>query len=299
MGPFNNREIATAFWLLLFAVLALGKPDIRRAIYHVAQSFCHLKVLIPICLMSAYVLAILVALKAIGIWQVDLLKDTIIWFCFSAIAMLARFATTNRPRDAFRETMADSLKVVILVEFLINTYTFPLPVEIVLVPLITLIAMLDAVAGMKKEYTTVAKVLKGVQTILGLTILAAAVNRAWVDWQTLESIDTLRSVALTPILSVSLLPFMYLIIVYSKYEIVFVRLNFGPPMPSGLKRYARMRIFMHAGLHLGRLENLLNGHIADLAFSRTESDVDNALLRVKGASVVSTEEVAPTNPADP
>lgn len=297
-GLFNTREIASAFWLLIFSVWALRKPDIRRAIYRIGQLFCHLKILLPIFLMSVYVWAIIAGLNAIGIWQADLLKDTIIWFCFGAVAMLARFVTADRPGNAFRDTMADSLKVVIVVEFLVNTYTFPLAVEFVLVPTLMFVAVLGAIADTKKEYLAVSKVLKGVQAILGMTILAAAANRAWADWQNLETLATLRSVALAPILSVSLLPFLYLIVLYAKYEIVSVRLDFSNTMPPGLKRYVRMRIFMHAGLHLGRLENLLDGHMADLVFSRTESEVDQTLLKAKDASVAASQEAAATNLED-
>lgn len=298
MGPFNTREIASAFWLLIFAVWALCKPEIRKAIGHVAQSFCNLKILAPIFLMSVYVWAIIMGLKAIGIWQDDLLKDTIIWFCFGAVAMLARFVTADRPGNVYRETLADSLKVVIVVEFLVNTYTFPLAVELALVPLLTFVAVLGAIADANTEFKAVSKVFKGVQAILGLTILSAAANRAWADWQSPETLATLRSVALAPILSVSLLPFMYFLVLYAKYEIAFVRLNFGHTMSPALKRYARMRIVMHAGLHLGRLENLLGGHMADLVFSRSESDVDRVLLRVKGASVAEPQEAAATNLED-
>lgn len=298
VGPFSTREISSAFWLLIFAAWALRKPDIRRAIYRIGQSFCHLKILVPIFLMTVYVWAIIAGLKAIGVWQPDLLKDTIIWFCFGAIAMLARFATADRPGNAFRETLTDSLKVVILVEFLVNTYTFPLAMELALVPLLSFIAILGAIADTKKEFKAVSKVLKGVQAILGMTILTVAVTRAWADWQNLESLDTLRSVALAPILSVSLLPFLYLLILYAKYEIVFVRLNSGSSMSRGLKRYAHMRILMHAGLHLGRIENLLDGHMAYLAFARTESEVDRALSRAKGASVADPQEAATTYPTD-
>jgi hypothetical protein len=91
---------------------------------------------------------------------------------------------------------------------------------------------------------------------------------------------------------------LYFLVLYAKYELVFVRLNFGHTMSPALKRYARMRIVMHAGLHLSRLENLLDGHMADLVFSRTASDVDQALLKAKGASVAEPQEAATINPED-
>ncbi len=80
MGPFNNREVASAFWLLVFAVWILQKPNVRKSLGGALRAFCHPKVLAPVCLMLLYVVGIVTLLATIGIWTVDLLKDTIIWF---------------------------------------------------------------------------------------------------------------------------------------------------------------------------------------------------------------------------
>ena len=44
MGPFNNREIATALWVLLFAWWALRKAEIRKSLADALRAFCHAKV---------------------------------------------------------------------------------------------------------------------------------------------------------------------------------------------------------------------------------------------------------------
>jgi len=53
MGPFNTREIATGFWLVIFLVWALPPPDIRRSFAAVLQAFFRPKILI-----SALVIAL-------------------------------------------------------------------------------------------------------------------------------------------------------------------------------------------------------------------------------------------------
>ena len=283
MGPFNNRELATAFWLLVFAVWALRKTEIRKSIGRLFLAFWHFKIVSSVCLMLLYVTGMVALLTAIGIWEVDLLKDTIVWFFVGAMAIMMRFATADDTDNIFRKILADSIRIVILLEFIVNTYTFPLVVELVLVPLLTFIAMIDVVADMNEEHAIVAKLAKGIQMVAGFVILGIAANRAFADFQNLKSLDTFRSIALAPLLSVLMFPFIYIMLVISKYELVFIRLNFGGEKTRRLKRYARRQIMIHAGLSLRHLQYLLTNHMVDLMHIEKESDVDSFLNQARSA----------------
>jgi len=215
MGPFNNRELATAFWLLVFGVWALRKSEIRRSIGGVFRAFWHFKIVASVCMMLLYVTGMVAFLVAIGMWEVGLLKDTIVWFFVGAMAMMMRFATVDDADNIFRKILTDSIKIVIMLEFLVNTYTFPLAGELILVPLLTFIAMIDVVASMNEEHAIVARLAKGIHMVAGFVILGVAVNRAVADFQNLKSLDTFRSVALAPLLSVLMFPFIYIMLVIS------------------------------------------------------------------------------------
>ena len=283
MGPFNNRELATAFWLLVFAVWALRKTEIRKSIGRLFRAFWHFKIVSSVCLMLLYVTGMVALLAAISIWEVNLLKDTIVWFLVGAMAMMMRFATADDTDNIFRKILVDSIKVVILLEFLVNTYTFPLVIELILVPLLTFIAMIDVVASMNEEHAIVAKLAKGIQMVAGFVILGIAANRTFADFQNLKSLDTFRSIVLAPLLSVLMLPFIYIMLVISKYELVFIRLNFGGEKTRRLKHYARRQIMIHAGLSLRRLQYLLTNHMVDLMHIEKESDVDSFLNQARSA----------------
>ena len=275
MGPFNNREIAAAFWFLVFIALALRRDRVRRSIAALVRAFCRPKILTAVGLMLLYSAGAVAVLATFGLWGITLLKDTIAWFCFSAIAMMVRFVTAKEAQSILRKVLVDSVKVVVLLEFLVNTYTFSLPVELIVVPLVTVLAMLDAVAGSDEKYSAVARLTKAMQPAIGLVILAIAVGRAVSDMRNLQSPDTLRSIALAPLLCVFLCPFLYLTVLVARYESVFVRVGFGLERNGRLKRYARRRIIMHAGLSLKRLERLLRTHALGLMHVQTKSDVDS------------------------
>lgn len=277
MGPFNNREIATAFWLIMFLAFALRKTDIRKPLAAVLRAFLHLKILVPVCLMVLYTAATVAMLGAIGLWNVSLLKDTVVWFCAIAMAMMMRFATSDDAENIFQKVLFDSIKIIIVIEFLVNAYTFSLPAELVIVPVMTLIAIVDAVASLDKKNSAVLKVTKGVQMVIGFVILVVVVSRAVSELQNLQSLDTVRSILLAPLLSLLLCPFLYIMALTAKYEIVFLRLDFGIEKEKGLKRYARRRIVMHAHLSLRKLQYLLRKHAVDLMHIQTEADIDRIL----------------------
>ena len=233
--------------------------------------------------MLTYVAAIITLLAAIGIWKVDLLKDSIMWFFVSAMAMMMHCATAGNTTNVFRKILTDAVKIVIVLEFLVNTCTFSLPVELILVPSLIFIILIDVVASMNAENAIVAKLFNGIQVIAGFVILGIAIRRAVFDFQNLKSLGTFRSIAIAPLLSVLMFPFIYIMLVMTLYEQVFMRLKFGPEKPPRLKRYARRRIMTHVGFRLNRLQYLLSNHPADLMHVMVESDIDRVLDQARNA----------------
>lgn len=59
------------------------------------------------------------------------------------------------------------------------------------------------------------------QMVIGIVILAITVSRAISNFQNLLSLDTFRSIALAPLLSLLFTPFVYVMVLISKYELVF------------------------------------------------------------------------------
>jgi len=279
MGPFNNREIATSFWVIIFLAFALRKADVQQSLAAVLRAFWRFKILLPVCLMVLYTAASVILLNIIGLWNVLLLKDTIVWFCVSAMAMMMRFVTSDSNENIFQKVLTDSIKIVIILEFLVNAYTFSLPVELVIAPILALIVMVDVVASSDKKYSAVVKVTKRAQAVVGFIVLAIIVSRAISDLQTLKSLDTFRSITLAPLLSLLFSPFLYIMVLIAKYELVFLRLESGMEKERGLKRYARRRIVMYAGLSLKKLQHLLRNHAVDLMHIQMEADVDRLVQR--------------------
>lgn len=63
-------------------------------------------------------------------------------------------------------------------------------------------------------------------------------------------------------------------VVFSKYELIFLRLNLGMEKEESLIRYAKFSILRYAGLRLRKLEHMLSIHTADIMHIQTKADVD-------------------------
>lgn len=218
MTVFSDREIATAIWLGVLLAFALSKKAIREALPDLVKTFFHWKILTSVAVMILYTAGMVCLLHAANFWTVSLLKDTITWL-LSGMGLAVSFVTSHKDEKVFSRIAAGTVKIVVFLEFLVNTYTFSLPVELLLVPFAALIAMMDVVAKADAKYSSVARFTTGLQVVIGLAILAVAVVKAAADFGSLLSIDSIRQVLLAPVLSVLFAPLIYLLLLYARYEV--------------------------------------------------------------------------------
>ena len=152
MTLFNNREIATAIWLLVTLVFALSKHPIRKSMLDVVKTLFQPKLLFCIGFMILYTASLVAALNAANFWTMSLLKDTILWFCFAGVVLAFRFVMATNNVNVFSTIVVDNIKVILVFEFFINTYTFSLPVELVIIPCLSLLAIVDVVASTDEKH---------------------------------------------------------------------------------------------------------------------------------------------------
>ncbi len=279
---FNNREIATAIWLTVFAILALVNPGIRRSIFDVVRAFLHWKILASVASMVLYTATIVLFLYILDIWNLELLKDTLTWLMFAAFPMVVRFLVASNSDRIFKQIVADNIKFVVLVEFLVGTYVMPLPVELILIPFAAFLVILDVFARLNSAHADVAKVTGALLSIAGLLIVGIAFYRAMVDYHNLGAIATIRSVLLAPVMSVAFSPFVYFIVLIATYESTFGWLNVGPTKTSEVIRYAKFQIIRHNKMSLRRLQSSAKHLQSQFTQIQTTNDVDrlfNASLK--------------------
>jgi hypothetical protein len=205
----------------------LFNRGLRKSILDVFKAFFKIKILSSIFFMIAYTAVIVFVLYQINFWNISLLKITFVWFCFTAIVMCVNSVTSETDQNLFRKVIVDTIKIVIIIEFIVNAYTFSLVVELVLIPVVTFIVISEVFAKTDEKDSSFAKLMNGLLIIIGIVILIFVISNVVSDYKNFVSLDTLRKFLLPPLLTILFLPFIYFIVLFSTYEQLFVQLNSG------------------------------------------------------------------------
>jgi hypothetical protein len=262
---FSTRELALFIWVTLIAGLLSISGNVRRSMLQVVKAFLAKQIVIAFLLLAIYVFVVLYSLSIVQLWDWSLAKDSIFWFFTVALVI---FFELNRAEDSsyFRGILFDSVKWIVIVEFLINFYTFSLWLELILVPLIIFVSLIQGYSSTKSEYKQVGRLFNNLISLIGLAFLAYAGYKTIMEYQAAFTFQNFKSL-LHPILMTTLfLPFAYILALIMKYEILFVRISI---LPGDRKnhRMIKRKIAWKANVSINRLKDIssnLNEYVDSL-----------------------------------
>lgn len=229
---FNNREIASAIWLIIFAIFIVLKGKRRstfRSLSGLGRNFFRLVIIVPILSMILYMVIWVFVLGIIGFWDVSALKDTVFWIFGVAVIIMFRADEIDKKEGFFKDVILDNLKLIAVLEFISNAYTFSLWIELLLVPSLTIIVMLKTVAEFKvkteSSYRLVDSLFGYILALTGIVLVVIAIYRAVYNFNEFATIYTLRDFLLPVVLSVLYLPFVYAWALFLAYDNLFRCIN--------------------------------------------------------------------------
>lgn len=223
---FSTREIADVIWLVAFFVFILIGKKTRSAFINLIKAAFVKKIIIMFLLIGLYFGTFTMIFAFQSFWKWIYLKDIIIWFLLSAVPTCFSRITKPFHSDDIKKIIIENVTLTAIVEFVIAYFTFPLWVEIIMIPVILSITLLKVVADNKLENQKVCALLNGVLILIGIgilsgTVLVAVGSLATVDWT-----DFIVSFSTPLLYSILLLPMMYLCIIYAKYDTLFSRIHY-------------------------------------------------------------------------
>lgn len=277
-GVFSSREVATGIWLLVFLAWVLSKCEVRWSLGRVLVSVLHPKIVVPVLLLAGYVVMVVWGLAAIDLWEASLLKDTVIWFLFSGLVLAFSGVATGSKQEPFRAVIREQISLLVPVEFLINAYTFSLSVELVLIPVLVFMGLVEVVSEYKNDFDHARRAASRLRAVAGWVMLAFVLARFLGDLATLRWAETLKEIALPPILTLCILPAAFTFLLLARYETLFLRICPGDDLEDGVRWRARWRLFRHLGLNPTRIDEFLRRHALALMRIRSRSDLDEVLL---------------------
>jgi hypothetical protein len=221
----TNRDIALVVWLTVFAIFLLVNRDMRQSLKPLWRTLFYSKIALFLLVLVAYVSLAISAGFKVGEWQPWMLKDTLYWFFGTALATFFSINQAGKDEHYFKGILSRSLRFAVVLDFIINLYVFNLVIELLLLPCMVLLGALAVVADSKQEYAQVKAVLQWLIALVGLAILAHAGSEVFGNPHSLATVSNLEDLLLPLVLTILLLPLVYLFALYAAYEELHTQLK--------------------------------------------------------------------------
>ena len=247
---FNNREIALLFWIALI-VLAVLLSKLRKSLVPIFKILTSKMFLIIFSLIGAYLYGIILLLKNLEVWQTSYLKDVLFWL-FSVGLILIFKINESKSNAYFKGIFLSAIKWTIILEFIVNLYSFSLFTEIIILPVLVFLAMTQAVAEMDEKHKMVSKFLQNVIAVAGLLIFSFSLYKTVINFDAVLTFQNLIVFLLPSTITILFIPFVYFLALYSTYESYFIQLDFMTVKKDKVKEVKKL-ILRIANINLDKL----------------------------------------------
>jgi len=278
LDSLNNRDYAAAFWLIALLSYSFRSKSVRSAFVSVIQAATHKKILLTVALALSWTFLATYVAARLGFWSTGQIKTTSYWFLFAAIPTLASIAEASKDQGLILKPIKDSIKLAAVSEFFINLYSFPLLVELVLIPTLATLTAMVMIAGDNEQYKRVKIFLEWVMALIVLLIIIYQIRMIYVDPTHGLNPGNLRDLILPIYYTAAYIPCMFFIAVLVAYEEIFWRLKFVVKNRS-LISYTKLALIAGFGINIRDLNKWFKRSWEEPLLSKDQ--INTLILAVK------------------
>lgn len=253
MSILSTREWATLIWGCIFMLYVLCHREIRKSLWNVIVIFFDKKLRILWEIILLYVLTITMVFCYLPIWENIYIKDIIIWFLFSGLIYFMNAVSSEADETYIKKILKDNLKFTMILEFFMSTFTFNIWIELAIIPVITIITVMNVIAEKKEEYKSVHKLLDSILAIAGFWIFYETIKIGINEYKQLNIINTLVSFMIPIVYLILIIPLEYILELYSKYEVLFLRMTFKEEKDKRIRLHHRTAIFRECNFSVRKI----------------------------------------------
>lgn len=254
MWIFSTREVAVIIYTVLFVIICLFDKKIRSSLLTLLKTALTTKLVNATLIFLIYASIFVFIFTFIPIWKWIYLKDIVIWVIFAGIPLCFKSITVNIGNGYFRDIIRDQLKFLVVVEFIISSFTFNLVVELILVLVTTFITIIDLIAGAKKEYKNAKKLTTSALAVIGILIFIFTLKNIIKSQNSIIVTDMLVSFLIPIVYMFLFIPAAYLFAIYAKYESLFIRMSFKEPNNRKARRCHRWEVIKACKLSYRKID---------------------------------------------
>ena len=257
MSAFSTRELATAFWtgIILVAVgmAIVTNKKARKSFIEVLKCFFGRKLRTLWEIYLLYIGIITFLFSRLPIWESIYLKDIIIWTFFSGLTICINAVAGEADEKYILKVLKDNIRFTMVTELLLSGFTFSFWVELIIIPITTVIVLFDTVAEHKSDAIAVHKLLQDVIAFVGLCVILQTVRVGILEYRELNVINTLVSFFIPIVYLLLVTPLEYAFELYSKYEMLFIQMHFKEPSDKMVQRKRHLKVIKVCGLSVKRI----------------------------------------------
>ena len=257
MDIFSTRELATAVWtgIILVAVgmAIVTNKKARKSFIEVLKCFFGRKIRMLWEIDFLYIGIITFLFSRLPIWESIYLKDIIIWTFFSGLTICINAVAGEADEKYILKVLKDNIRFTMVTELLLSTFTFSFWVELIIIPITTVIVLFDTVAEHKSDAIAVHKLLQDVIAFAGLCVILQTVRVGILEYRELNVINTLVSFFIPIVYLLLVTPLEYAFELYSKYEMLFIQMHFKEPSDKMVQRKRHLKVIKVCGLSVKRI----------------------------------------------
>lgn len=226
MTILSTREWAVVIWGSIFFLYAIMHRQIRESLWEVIKIFFGKKLRLLWGIILFYVLGVTLIFYHLPFWDNIYIKDIIVWFVFSGLIYCMNAGSKEADEKYIGKVLKDNFKFTVILEFVMNIFTFNIWIELAIIPITTVIVLMNIVAEQKEEYEKVHKLLDIVLAVAGFLVLYQTIKIGIREYKELNILNAFISFMIPIVYLMMIIPLEYALELYSKYEVLFVRMSF-------------------------------------------------------------------------
>lgn len=285
MDIFSTRELATAFWvgaiLIAVGMAIVTNKKIRQGFIGVLKCFFNRKLRKLWEKYFLYIGIITLMFSRSPIWKNIYLKDIILWTLFSGLTICMNAVAGEADEKYISKVLKDNIRFTVVTEFLLSTFTFSFWVELIIIPITTVIVLFDTVAEHKSDAIAVHKLLQDVMAFAGLCVILQTVRVGILEYRELNVINTLVSFFIPIVYLLLVTPLEYAFELYSKYEMLFIQMHFKEPRDKKVKRKRHLKVIKACGLSVRKIILFQKQCIPRMYVSMSDSEFEALISQLE------------------
>lgn len=258
MEILTNREIALIFWICILIVFSVIIKNIRQSVYKVIRILLSMQMQLFIVISGVYFVLLLFVINKIYYLNNGLIKDSFLWFLINGLYVTLKIITNRNSGFKLISRLKENISLIILIELLVNTYVFPVFIEILIVPISFFVYLFLDVVENHENKELILPIVHKVKNVLNILFLSYLLLSFIQNYKEIINLASLIGIILPLIFIILYFPLQYFQVFYSKYNelTVIIKHVFGNIKKPEIGKYLLKKIRPYIGLSIKKIDQI-------------------------------------------